>query len=287
MKLAELGDLDGEARLVVVGEGDAADAQGRALHRLELGLHRGELLGLAVGEMAGAQVAGDDLEGREDGDQPQAEHYRLLVVLGAVAAEHGEGVDAGDSEADGDVGGKSAVGELIGKGVVGQHGGPGFDVRRHAVDDIEAGGLVHPGVDADDEERRSQRGRGDGNRAEPVRLGRELVPTVEVEAEEDRLDEEGESLQEQGQADDAAGEVHPARPEEAEGEGEDGAGDGADGEEHGGDDGPALGQPEVELLAGAEVEPFSGEEEQGQTDADGGEVDVEAEGHAHEGASAA
>ncbi len=87
-----------------------------------------------------------------------------------------------------------------------------------------------------------------------------------------------------GQADDAAGEVHPARPEEAEGEREDGAGDGADGEEHGGDDGPSLGHHAVELLAGAQVEPLGGEEERGQADADGGEDDVEAEGHAHEGA---
>ena len=39
-----------------------------------------------------------------------------------------------------------------------------------------------------------------GNGGQPVRAGREAVPAVEIEPEEDGLDEEGEPLRREGQA---------------------------------------------------------------------------------------
>src|SRR5262245_20893862 len=73
------------------------------------------------------------------------------------------------------------------------------------------------------------------SRSQPVRA-------VEVEAEEDRLQEEREALGREGQSDHRARQRHEARPEQAQLEGEDGARDGAHGEEDPEGLGPAPGQ---------------------------------------------
>ena len=80
--------------------------------------------------------------------------------------------------------------------------------------------------------------------------GREAVPAVEVEPEEDGLDEEGKPFGRKGQPDDAAGVAHEAGPEQSQLEGEDRAGDGADGEEDGESFGPAAGEGDVDRVAG-------------------------------------
>jgi hypothetical protein len=77
----QLGDLDGEAHLLVFRVGVATDEQRRALLRLELTLHRRELLGLVVRQEAGAEVATDDLEGDEHRGHGQPQHEGFPHVL--------------------------------------------------------------------------------------------------------------------------------------------------------------------------------------------------------------
>ena len=70
-------------------------------------------------------------------------------------------------------------------------------------------------------------------------------------------------------------------PEQAELEREHRARDGADGEQDRGALGPALGQVEVEPVAGLPVAPLGDDHQHGHADADDGEDDVEAERDRH------
>ena len=72
-----------------------------------------------------------------------------------------------------------------------------------------------------------------GTPGPPVRPRREPVPAVQVEAEEDRLEEERERLQGERRPEDAAVAGHERRPQQAELERQHGAADRADREEHG------------------------------------------------------
>ena len=89
----------------------------------------------------------------------------------------------------------------------------------------------------------------DEDAGQQVRPRRDPVPAVEVDAEEDRLGEEGEPLERERHADDRPGGLHELGPEQPELEGEHRARDRADGEEDRGALGPALGELEVDRVA--------------------------------------
>ncbi len=113
---------------------------------------------------------------------------------------------------------------------------------------------------------------------------RDLVPAVEIDAEEDRLGEEGKALEREGDADDWAGEAHEGRPEQSELEREHGTGDGADGEQHRGPLRPPPRELAIDVIAGLHPSPLGQHHQYGHGDPDLGEDDVEAEGERHLGA---
>src|SRR6185503_15593397 len=106
-------------------------------------------------------------------------------------------------------------------------------------------------------------------------------PAVQVDAEEDRLEEEREALERERQADDPARDVGEARPQQAELEGDDRAGDGADGEEDRERLRPAPGEGAPGRVAGPQVEALGGEHHDRQADAEDREGEVEGQGRAH------
>ncbi|HEX4833656.1 MAG TPA: hypothetical protein VH478_21475 [Trebonia sp.] len=142
----------------------------------------------------------------------------------------------------------------------------------------EAGRVVHPAVDGDDEQRpRDPRDR-DRDAAEEVGAGPQPVPPVGVDADEDGLDEEGEPLQREPEAEDVAEVRHPLRPQHAELERQDRAGDDADREQREHDPRPPPGQDPVQLVAGAQVPVLGEQDEDGKRDAEAHQRDVHGQG---------
>jgi hypothetical protein len=110
---------------------------------------------------------------------------------------------------------------------------------------------------------------------------RDALPPVQVDAEEDGLGEEREALEGERHADDRARVLHERGPEQAQLEGEHGAGDRAHREEDRGALAPAMGQLEIDPVAGPLPSPLGHHHQQGHSDAHHREDDVEAERHGH------
>ena len=106
-----------------------------------------------------------------------------------------------------------------------------IDGDRFARHQRETGGRVHPGVDADHEDRGGRARDGDRDGAKPMGEWRDFIPAVEIDADENRLDEESEALGRKRDPDDRSGLLHELRPEQTELERQRRSRDGADREE--------------------------------------------------------
>src|SRR5688572_12288418 len=106
-----------------------------------------------------------------------------------------------------------------------------------------------------------------------MRAGRDPVPPIEVDAEENGLGEEGEALEGERHADDRAGVLHETRPEQPELERQDGARYRADGEQDRGPLGPALRQLEVDAVTAPLPAPLRDYHQHRHRDADDREDD--------------
>jgi hypothetical protein len=188
--------------------------------------------------------------------------------------EKQERVDAGDGEPGGGVRRERHVQRLLEHHRI-QHARDRIDVDRVTVNQVETGGRIHPRVRRHHEDSRGGAGYSHHDAGQQVGPPGDPFPAVEVDAEEDRLGEEGESLEREGHPYHGAGELHEGGPEEAQLEREDGARDRAHREENGGALRPALGEIEVDGVA--RLLPASlGDDHQGRhADADDGEDDVE------------
>src|SRR5689334_559205 len=81
-----------------------------------------------------------------------------------------------------------------------KHRPPRVDVGDPPVrGEPEAGRHVHPGVDRDDAEGPEHPGERHRHQAQQMQPVRQAPPAVQVDAEEDRLDEEGQSLERERQ----------------------------------------------------------------------------------------
>lgn len=165
-----------------------------------------------------------------------------------------------------------------------EHRGQRLHVDDLAVREAEAAGLVHPGVDRDDEERRREPADHDGDAGQQVLPGRKAVPAVEVDADEDGLEEEGDALDRERQPDDVSEPAHELRPEDAHLEREDRPQHGTDGKEDGRRLGPLPRQSHVGGVARAVPAPLGQQRQARQADADTGQDDVAGERERHLGA---
>lgn len=163
------------------------------------------------------------------------------------------------------------------------HGGDWIDAREHTIHERESGGRVHPRIRDDDEDPRRGAAHGDKHAREQMRARRHSLPTVQVDAEEDRLGEKGESLERERHPDDGTRQFHEARPEQAELEGKDRPRDGADGEQNRGAARPPLGELQIDGIAGALPAALREHHEHRHGDPDDGKNDVKRERHRHLG----
>lgn len=82
-----------------------------------------------------------------------------------------------------------------------EHSLYGINIRDLPIFNHKASRRIHPRVRANNEPGRRQPADPDRERAEPVRSRRQPVPTVQVEAQEDSLQEKCEALKSEGRAD--------------------------------------------------------------------------------------
>ena len=210
------GNLDRESGRALLHVRPAADREGGAALRLEQRLRRSQLHRLMDRQVARRKVP---REGLQHGGRA-AHHQR----------DQQERVDARHGEAGRGVGGEGHVERLLERRRI-RHCGNRVHVHRLPVHEGEPRGGVHPCVGDDDEDPRQGAARRDDQARAQVRRRRDTVPSVQVDAEKDRLREERESLEGEGHADDRPGEPHEPGPEEAELEGEDRARHRAHGEQ--------------------------------------------------------
>jgi hypothetical protein len=268
----QAGDLDAvDDRVAVV---PAEQVLGGAPGGLREAFDRGELDRLVGSHVAGRPVPDDHLERRGDARGRHGDAERRALVAAAAAPQERPGVGAGEQETAHDIGGEVHVGVLAVEHRVGEQRPPGVHVGRAAVDQREPGGVVHPGVDRDDEERAGDAGHRDREAGQEVRSGRQPVPAVGVDPDEDGFEEEGETLKREAEPEHVPEVLHPHRPQQAEFEGQDRAGDDAHREQRQHDPRPAPGQRAVELVTGAEVTVFGDEDENRERDAEADQGDV-------------
>ena len=124
----------------------------------------------------------------------QRDHQRCALVASPAPAQAADRVGAGDEEAGDDVAGDVHVHELVPEVAVGEQRPQGVDVDDMPADEAEAGRMVHPGVDGDDHQRAGEARQHDRDPRRQVGARGEAIPAVDVDADEDRLDEEREPL---------------------------------------------------------------------------------------------
>ncbi len=145
----------------------------------------------------------------------------------------------------------------------------------------EAGRVVHPGVDRHDAEGADHPGDAHRHQHQQVLTRRHPAPAVEVDAEEDRLDEERQPLEGERQPEHVAEAAHQPRPEHSHLEAEHRAGHGTDGEEHGRDLRPALGEHQRDRVVAHDAAAVHHEDHRREGDAEAGQDDVPSEREGH------
>jgi hypothetical protein len=115
-------------------------------------LHGRELDRLVDGDVAGRPVADDHLQGRRHRRGAERDRQRGALVAAAAAAQERPGVRGGQQEPAHDERGEVHVDVLAPKQRVAEQGLPRVHVDRPAIAHGEAGRVVHPAVDRDDEQ---------------------------------------------------------------------------------------------------------------------------------------
>ncbi len=214
----------------------------------------------------------------------ERDHQAEPVVAVTAATEHPHRVHGGDQKAGDDVGRQEHVEELVAGRRVEEHlEGPDVGDVAGRVE-VESLGLVHPGVHGDHGEGATDPGDHDRHRGEHVRSGREPVPAVDVDGDEDRLEEEEDPLDREADSEGVTEAAREPRPQQAELEGEDGAGHRADGEEDRDSLRPVARQAKRLRVLLPMAVPLGDQHRGREGHAEAGEHDVEAEGEPHLGA---
>ena len=168
-------------------------------------------------------------------------------------------MDAGHCERGGLIGTDEDVRDLFDPRCA-EHRGDGVDVEYPAALPDETPGLVHDLVHQRDEEGGRGAAHRHRNARRQVQPGRHAVPSVQIDAQEDRLGKEGVPLQREGQAHHFTERVHEPWPEQSELEREHRPGHRPHREQHGGALRQPLAQLQIVAIAGAAVEHVRGHE---------------------------
>ena len=185
------------------------------------------------------------------------------------------GRHADDDETGGDVDRNDGMGEPIRKRRIEDDLQPIF-WKKAAVDDLVAGGGLHPAVGGEDPEGRSKRPERDHQRREEVRPGRHKLAPEQQHAEEGRLEEEGGQplIGEQRRNDVGDGVGEPA-PVGAELERHDDPRDDPHAERHGENLDPESRDAKIDLTAGEEVKALHDGDEGREANRERGQQEME------------
>ncbi len=260
--------------------GQSADQERHARRRLEVRLHGRELGGLVSCDGARADVAAERLQQRGRCADRHRDAERGAVVRVRPAAQHAERVHARHRETRRDVARQRRVQRHVQPGGAPERG-QRVRVHEDAVGQGEPAGNLHPRVRRDHQHAGRHAAERDRDAGQPVRARREPVPAIQIEAEEDRLDEEGVALERERRSDHAARHRHEARPEQPQLEGERGAGHGADRERQRRRLRPLLRERAVVRAPRAQPQPLRDQHQHGHADAERGEDHVERERDFH------
>jgi hypothetical protein len=107
-----------------------------------------------------------------------------------------------------------------------------------------------------------------------MRPWRQPVPSVRVNTDEDRLEEEGEPLQREPEPEHVPEVSHPLRPQQPQLERQDRPGHDTDREQREHDPGPAPRERPVQGIAGSQVAVFGEQDEHGERDPEAHQRDV-------------
>ena len=244
------------------------------------GLEGGELGGLVAVHIVTGEVADHELDGDEDGDEAEApvQHDAGFGQMAVAQAIPGAGGD--DAHAGGEEGAKQHVRPAHAQHRAGDDLPPvgGDDV---AVDDGVADRDLHPGVVAEDPERRGHGAEGDHAAGEEVEARRDAATAEHDDAEEGGFQQEGgEAFVAEQRALDGAGALGHHAPVGAELEGHDDAADHAHAEGEGEDLEPEVEDAAVDGAAGGQRHAFQRGKPGGEADGEGREDDVEADDEA-------
>ena len=262
------------------GDGEAAQAEaGSALGRI-LPFDRGQLGRLVTGDRAAEQVANPELQRSHDRCGGQGHGERPPVVGVAAPPQQSHGVHGGNAEGGRQVSADHHVARLGCPGRV-ENRGQRVHVRDMPVLEAEPARHVHPRVGRDDEERRRDSGYGNREAHQPVDAGREPLPAVQVDAEEDGLDEEGERLEREGQTDNPAGERGEAREQQTQLEADDRSRHRPDREEDRERLRPAPRECQPHRVARTQVHPLYDQDHQRQSHPEHSEREVEGKRRSH------
>ena len=240
-------------------------------------LHRGELHRLARRDLARDPIADHDLQRGGDCGGRERDRERRPLVTAAPSTQEAPSVNARHEETGDDVAGEVHVHELVPEVRIAEERRPRLRVDRPAIAQIEAAGVVHPTVDRDDEERPGDPRDHDRNAGEEVPARRQPVPSVDVDRDEDRLDEEGEPLEHEAQPEHVAEGGHETRPQQAELEAEDRTRDDADREQREHHLRPAPRDRAEERVPGTQVAPLHEQDHRRKRDAKADQGDVHRE----------
>ncbi len=191
-----------------------------------------------------------------------------------ASAQHPDRVHPGNGAAGAHQRRKQHVDHLC-RGGRGQEGRKRLRADDPPVDLPHSARDVHPRVRGDDEQGRQGARDGDRDHRQPVSPGGQALPPVEVQADEDRLDEEREALEGERQAERSAVAGHERRPQQAELEGEDRSRHRADREHHGEGPCPLAGEGEPDRVARPDPATFGVEQQPGHAHPEDREADVE------------
>jgi hypothetical protein len=253
------------------------DVLGRPSGRGRQAFHGGQLDGLVLGHVTGGPVADDDLQRRRNAGHAHRDGERGALVAAAPAAQQRPRVAAREDEPGHDEGGEVHVDVLTPEHRVGEQRLPRVHVSGPAIDQGEPAGMVHPGIDRDNEKGARHSSDGDRDAGQEVRARAEPVPAVGVDPDEDGLGEEREALQREAEPEDVPEVLGPHRPQQAQLEGQDRAGDHAHREQREHDLRPAPRQRPVQGVAGAQVAVLGEQHEHRERNAERYEGDVHGE----------
>ena len=248
--------------------------------RLPRDLHGGELGGLVGDQRARREVADHQLYGCQGGRHREGHRECQSLVVVLPSAQPGDRVDGRDDEAGGHVDRDQEVPELVPERV-GEQSSHHVDVGHLPADELYAAWCVHERVGGQDRDRAEQARRRQRKAKQEMRPRLEPLPTVEVDADEDRLEEEGKSFDRKADSHRGPEAGHQPGPQEAELEGKDGAGHGPDRELDRHHHGPPAGDLEGDRVFSRQADAFHQQGQRGKGHPQRHEQDVGRECERH------